>query len=140
MFEQIDIGVTLRQLADVIREDIAGVMMAWIADLCASTFGGVPNGLGLHLGEVLRRERVSRHPFEGTALPGDFEDLEWDQGAARWLWLFRMDINLWKEAKWHMRSCYGTIYALNNIRGDTTICEWSDSKVGKRTHDAQPTT
>ena len=128
MFQQIDLGVTLRLAADTFKEEVVKVIVGWLSDMCCSTIGGDPNLFKRILARSLAEPRMfpwGPGPAQGTPLAHDLDDLFLDRPdasrlagrerifggmATRLDWLMRIDVRLWRRAKWDMRQIYSAIY------------------------------
>ena len=122
MLQQIDLGVSLRLAADVFREEIVKVIISWFADMCCSTIAGDPDLFKRLFARALSEPRFKRAVTHGTPLAPDLEELL-SYGATpatnhfrfgfeptRLDWLMRIDVRLWRRAKWEMRQIYSAIY------------------------------
>ncbi|BEI86836.1 hypothetical protein CcaverHIS002_0701820 [Cutaneotrichosporon cavernicola] len=95
MLQQIDIGVTMHHAYDVYREDVAGLLIQWLSDMCKTTICG-------------EEDLTLARP-----LAPDLADLEANGSKVkRFDWLMRLDVRLWKRAKWQLREIYAGIFVL----------------------------
>jgi E3 ubiquitin-protein ligase UBR1 len=119
MLQQIDIGVTLRHARDVYNEEIVALLIQWLSDMCKVHV----NGQGDVIRDIVARAIFSprenrRPPFDNsgaTSLELDLRDLEYKQGFEqpwRFDWLMRLDVRLWRRAKWQLREIYSGIFVL----------------------------
>ena len=124
MFQQIDLGVTMRSGSDVFREEAVGLIISWLADLSASSIGGDEDLFRRLLAGALREPRINKSGGHGTPLPPDLESLaagnKWGGGEPRRVdWLMQVDARLWKQAKWELRQIYAHLYGLDwDVRKD----------------------
>ena len=122
MFQQVDIGVTLRLTGDVHREDMCGMVISWLKDMCTSSVCSDPQLFRRLLHRALSEPRES---YDGGELPPDLANLVPDPSVTssqprfygaeptRLDWLLRLDGRLWRRAKWEMRVVYSTLYGLD---------------------------
>ena len=117
MFQQIDLGVTLRSAADTFKEELVGTIITWLADMCRSTIGGDEDVFKRLLARALCDTKLVKGAGHGTPISLDLRKLEWDrtytgQESKRIDWLMQLDVRLWKKAKWDLRSIYAGLYSL----------------------------
>lgn len=118
MFQQIDIGVTLRPAADTFREEVAGVCISWLADMCQCRIGGDDELFRRLVARAMLERRSPGGKTVGTLLAPDLKELEWGRNEAghdakRVDWMFHLDVRMWKRIKWEMRQVYAGIYCLD---------------------------
>lgn len=116
MLQQIDIGVTLRNASDVYKEELVGLLLQWLSDMCKVTICGEEDLVRRYVAMALFQPRSQRPSIsEGTELAPDLLDLETGLAgseAKRFDWLMRLDVRLWKRAKWQLREIYAGIFVL----------------------------
>lgn len=115
MLQQIDIGATLRNSSDVYKEELVGLLLQWLSDMCKVTICGEEDLVRRYVAMALFQQRAPRSNTEGTPLAQDLQDLDTKQGRAearRFDWLMRLDVRLWKRAKWQLREIYAGIFVL----------------------------
>jgi len=116
MFQQIDLGVTLRSAADTFKEEVAGMLIGWLADMCQSTIGGDEDTFKRLVAQSLLEPRPIKNGG-GTPVPSDLRALHersmMRKDVMRIDWLFQLDARLWKKAKWDLRSIYSGLYCLD---------------------------
>ena len=112
MFQQIDLGVTLRSAVDTLKEETAGMLISWLADMCRSAIGGDGDLFKRIVGRALNESRVLKGPGQGTPLPSDLKGLDGSSEVKRIDWLMQLDVRLWKKGKWELRSIYAGLYCL----------------------------
>lgn len=115
MLQQIDIGVTLRSAADVYKEEVVGLCLQWLSDMCKVTICGEEDLFRKYVAMALFEPRSQSTVWEGTPLAPDLAHLERGIGggeARRFDWLMRLDVRLWKRAKWQLREIYSGIFVL----------------------------
>jgi E3 ubiquitin-protein ligase UBR1 len=116
MFQQIDLGVLLRPAYDVFKEEQAGAIIAWLCDMCSSHICGDPDAFKRILARALCEAPL--HVFPRNAIAGDLSGLQIGNShtnfhdVVRLDWLMRLDVRMWKKAKWHMRQIYASLYHL----------------------------
>ncbi|ORY35607.1 ubiquitin-protein ligase [Naematelia encephala] len=118
MFQQIDLGVTLRPSVDTYREELVGVIIPWFLDMCGTSIGGDVDLFKRILAKVLFEPRAQEGVGQGTPLSGDLRDLEWDKSrygheSKRLDWLLQLDARLWKSPKWDLRQIYTRFYCFD---------------------------
>lgn len=117
MLQQIDIGVTLRNAADVYREEVVGLLLQWLSDMCKVTIGGEEDLVRRYVAMALFQPRSLKASIsEGTPLAPDLADFELVPEHAqplRFDWLMRLDVRLWRRAKWQLREIYSGIFVLS---------------------------
>lgn len=117
MFQQIDLGVTLRAAADTFKEEVAGMLISWLEDMCNCAICGDEDVFKRIVAQALKEPRVVKGG-PGTGLPPDLRNLE-DSRTTVWYdtrridWLMQLDARLWKRAKWELRSIYCGLYCLD---------------------------
>ncbi|KLT39021.1 ubiquitin-protein ligase [Cutaneotrichosporon oleaginosum] len=114
MLQQIDIGVTLHHAYDVYREDVAGFLIQWLSEMCKTTICGDDELVRRYVAMAFFQPRNRRSkPDVGSPLAPDLADLEASGSkAVRFDWLMRLDVRLWKRAKWQLRDIYAGIFVL----------------------------
>ncbi|KAK4688583.1 hypothetical protein P7C73_g1533, partial [Tremellales sp. Uapishka_1] len=119
MFQQIDLGVSLRLSADAFKEEIVGTLIDWLSDLCDSTVGNDQEYVSRLVAKALLEPRVGTTMRGGTTatIADDLSDLQYDRGmighqARRIDWMFQLDVRLWKKPKFQMRQIFTTIFTL----------------------------
>jgi E3 ubiquitin-protein ligase UBR1 len=117
MLQQIDIGVTLRNAADVYKEEVVALLLQWLSDMCKVTICGEEDLVRKYVAMALFQPRKQQSPssFEGTPLAPDLVDLEMtseDNVPLRFDWFMRLDVRLWRRAKWQLREIYSGIFVL----------------------------
>lgn len=115
MLQQIDIGVTLRSAADVYKEEVVGLCLQWLSDMCKVTICGEEDLFRRYVAMALFEPRAQSTVWEGSPLAPDLAHLERGIGggeARRFDWLMRLDVRLWKRAKWQLREIYSGIFVL----------------------------
>ncbi|KAK8854813.1 hypothetical protein IAR55_003552 [Kwoniella newhampshirensis] len=125
MIQQIDAPVSLRLASDVFREEIAGVLISWLHDMCQCAIGGDDTVFKRLLAKALYEPRIRGGGMgPGTPLAPDLKELEWGKlmgghDVRRMDWLLQLDSRLWKKAKWEMRQiyCYVLLFDLE-VRKD----------------------
>lgn len=121
MFQQIDMGVLLRHAYDVFKEEEAGAIIAWMYDMCNSHICGDPDVFKRILAKALLDTPQSgqmRH-----IMADDLADLRVRSEVKRIDWLMRLDVRMWKKAKWHMRQVYSSVFGLGGeIRDEICRC------------------
>ncbi|KAL7423887.1 E3 ubiquitin-protein ligase ubr1 [Cryptotrichosporon argae] len=126
MFQQIDLGVTLRPAVDTFREEAAGTVLAWLADMSRTAIAGDDAVFTRLLMRALGEPRtIPSAP--GLPIPSDLADLGPD--ANRIDWLLRLDVRMWKAAKWDMRQIYSRGYTLDAASRRTFTCHFTRNYV-----------
>lgn len=115
MFQQIDLGVSLRLASDTFREEACGAMINWLTEMCQCTIGSDSDLFKRILLKALLEPRLARSVETGTALSADLKDLEYDESnkskePRRLDWLMQLDVRLWRRAKWELRQIYTLLY------------------------------
>jgi len=123
MFQQIDLGVTLRSAADTFKEEIVGMLISWLADMCQCAVGGDGDLFKRLVARALNEPRMIKGPGHGTPIPSDLRRLDAPSESKRIDWLMQLDVRLWKKGKWELRSIYAGLYCLNwDVRKDLGKC------------------
>lgn len=114
MIQQIDIGVTLHNANDVYKEEVVGLLLQWLSEMCKVTICGEEDLVRRYVAMALFQARSPKsQEDEGTPLAPDLADLETSgSDAMRFDWLMRLDVRLWKRAKWQLREIYAGIFVL----------------------------
>lgn len=114
MLQQIDIGVTLHNANDVYKEEVVGLLLQWLSEMCKVTIRGEEDLVRRYVAMALFQARSPKvKPDEGTPLAPDLADLETSGSEAmRFDWLMRLDVRLWKKAKWQLREIYAGVFVL----------------------------
>lgn len=118
MLNQIEIGVAIRRSWDAFREELTGLIIAWLADMCQVTIGGDDELFRRLLFKALleTRERPGATLLKDDAtLYEHILDLKFAQAQSRLHHLFINDIKLWKKPKWEMRQMYNYVYTIGPI-------------------------
>ncbi|KAL1406424.1 E3 ubiquitin-protein ligase ubr1 [Vanrija albida] len=115
MLQQIDIGVTLRNAADVYKEELVGLLLQWLSEMCKVTICGEEDLVRRYVAMALFQPRSSQ-PESDSPPSKDLADLySWkatDDVPKRFDWLMRLDVRLWRKAKWQLREIYSGIFVL----------------------------
>jgi E3 ubiquitin-protein ligase UBR1 len=117
MFQQIELSITLRPATDVFKEELAGVLIGWLADMGQCTIGGDRDLFTRILAKALYEPRQQRGDVgPGTPLAPELKELEWNAigtQAKRIDWIMRLDIKMWKRTKFEWRQIYACLYGLS---------------------------
>jgi len=116
MLQQIDIGVTLRNAADVYKEEVVALLLQWLSDMCKVVVCGEDDLVRKYVAMALFQPRhMLPSMSEGTPLAPDLADLDVGPDRTqplRFDWLMRLDVRLWRRAKWQLREIYSGIFVL----------------------------
>jgi E3 ubiquitin-protein ligase UBR1 len=126
MFHQIDVGVTLRPAMDTFREEMVGVIITWLADMCKATLLGDDEVFRRTLWQVLNSPRTTT-TTNGTPPPKDLRIFP--SNAKRIDWLMRIDVRLWKRAKFELRQIYSSLYCLDFSVSSELACRFASNYV-----------
>lgn len=116
MFSQIDMLVSLRHASDSYMEEVTGIIISIIHDLCESHLNGDPDMLSMLLAVVLAQSRPT--DLQGN-LPPDIILRPSPYSRDPWIrlvkldWFYMLDGRFWKMAKFEMRQIYARIYTVN---------------------------
>jgi len=126
MFQQIDLGVSLRLGSDMFREEIVGVIISWFNDMCNTKIGGDGDIFRRLLAHALQGPRIGRPSGLGTGLTRDIYMLATgDEDVKRIDWMMQLDTRLWKKAKWELRQIYSDICNLDwDVRKEVGKLIW----------------
>lgn len=128
MFQQVDMWVSLRHAFDAFREDMAAVIIAFLADLCDCHMDGDPDMIPMILAAAMEEPRPThdRHlapdvRFHRTGRTSD--------PPMRLDWLLLLDNRLWKKPKLDMRTIYARLFSVNaGVRDLLGMCLPSDDQ------------
>lgn len=108
--------VTIRHAYDVYMEEVVGVILVMLSDLCDSHLNGDPDIFSMLLATVLSQSRLVEDQIR---VPPDIKFRASPYTRNQTLrplkldWLYILDSRLWKMAKIHMRQIYARIYTVN---------------------------
>jgi E3 ubiquitin-protein ligase UBR1 len=124
MLQQVDLGVVIRHANDTCKEEIAGMLISWLAEMCHCHIGGDDQLLRRIIGDLLLEPCAPRHTAPAPAGKVAAYDLKslWQRAAepdsqvTRLDWLLQQDARMWKRPKWELREMYAGVYALGRVQ------------------------
>ncbi|ORX38539.1 ubiquitin-protein ligase [Kockovaella imperatae] len=148
MFQQIDLGVTLRLAGDTFKEEVVKVIIGWLSDMCCATIAGDPNLFRRLVARAFAEPRLSKDQHRGAPLAPDLQDLlvtpdlcrlprrehVFGNEPTRLDWMMRLDVRLWRRAKWDMRQIYSAIYGTDRHGKRQLACRFGANYVAMFEH------
>jgi E3 ubiquitin-protein ligase UBR1 len=121
MFEQIDVGISLRHAYDMYMESTAETLLEWMADICQCHVGGDPDLTTNIMTQVLKEERHPVSPHHRIApdlrrlnRPSQRAGKGYQQRVKNRLdWLWHLDTRFWKRPKLLLRQIYSKIATIH---------------------------